>query len=116
MVAIYIMSIDAQLYLLTGGLSIIIGFAAYQAYTLKNLYKSKSSALGAFIFILLGARQVYSLLRLHHNIADARANGVMIDHLTLEQWLVGVVWAYLIAFGFTIWLHWQRNDLRKLGI
>lgn len=108
-------SIDTQLYLITGGLAVLVGFAAYQAYRLKDLYRSKSSAFGAFVFMLFGLRQIYTLFRLKHNIADARAKGVMIESLSLEQWLVGVLWAYAIAIGFVIWLYWQRNDLKKLG-
>lgn len=110
------MSIDAQLYVITAGLTLGVLVAAWQAYQLKKLYRSKSSAFGAFVFVLFGARQTYSLLRLKANISAARAQGTMIDHLNAEQWIVGVVWAYAIIVGFNVWLHWKYLDLKKLGI
>lgn len=112
----FTLSIDAQLYILTGGLVILIGIAAIQAFLLKNIYKSKSSTFGAFVFVLFGLRQLYTFFRLKSNIALARQQGVMVDHLNLEQWIVVVLWPYLIAIGFVIWLQWRRNDLKKLGI
>lgn len=110
------LSIDTQLYILSVGICIIQLIPIYQAYVLKTLYKSNSALFGAFVFFLSGSRQAYVLFRLRYNIADARAKGYMIDHLTLEQWLVGIVWIYAIGIGFVIWLHWKRYDLKKLGL
>lgn len=110
------MTIDNQLYLLTGGLAVLSIIAAWQASKLRSIYRSGSSWVGAITFFLLGARHVYSLVRLKSNIAGARARGVMIDHLTTEQWIVGVGWVYVIMIGFVAWQHWQHRDLKKLGI
>lgn len=110
------MSIDLQLYLITIGIVAGTLIAAWQAFKLRSIYRSNSSLFGAFVFLLLGARQLYGLIRLKSTIADLRAKGVMIDHLTTEQWIVGVVWVYAIVIGFIIWQHWKRRDLRKLGI
>lgn len=110
------MSIDAQLYILTSGLALGMAVVAWQAFRLRKVYRSHSALIGAITFVLLGSRQVYTLFRLRSNIAQARRQGVMIDHLSLEQWLVGVVWGYAIVIGFLIWMHWQHRDLEKLGL
>lgn len=110
------MDIEAQLYIITGGICILFLIPIYQAYVLKTLYKSKSSLFGAFVFFLVGSRQTYALFRLKHNINELKAKGVIIEKLTIEQWLVGVVWVYAIAIGLIIWLHWKRHDLKKLGL
>lgn len=111
-----LLAIDTQLYLITSGIAALTLIAAWQAFKLRSIYRSGSSLFGACVFLLLGARQLYGLIRLHSTIADLRAKGVMIDHLTVEQWLVGVVWIYAILVGFVVWQHWKRNDLKKLGI
>lgn len=110
------MSIDAQLYILTSGLALGMVVVAWQAFRLRKVYRSHSALIGAITFLLLGSRQVYTLFRLRSNIAQARRQGIMIDHLSLEQWLVGVVWGYAIVIGFLIWMHWQHRDLEKLGL
>ena len=110
------MTIDTQLFLITGGLTICSLVCAWQAYMLGGILRANSAKFGAFVFFLLGARQVYGMIRLKANIATARARGVMIDQLTVEQWLVGVIWVYAIMIGFIIWLHWRRSDLKKLGV
>lgn len=110
------MTIDTQLFLITGGLVICAVIAAWQAWKLGGILRANSAKFGAFVFFLLGARQVYGMIRLKANIADARARGVMIDRLTVEQWIVGVIWVYAIMIGFIVWMHWRRSDLKKLGI
>lgn len=111
-----LVSIDTQLFLLTGGLALGMTIVAWQAFRLREIYRSRSALVGAVTFLLLGSRQVYNLFRLRSNIADARTRGIMIDHLSLEQWLVGVVWGYAIVIGFLIWMHWQHRDLKRLGL
>ena len=111
-----LLSIDTQLYLIAGGLTLLLLFAAWQAFKLRGIYRSNSSWVGAFTFFLLASRQAFTLYRLKSNIAAARARGIMIDHLTTEQWLVAVVWAYAVAIGFVVWMHWQRQDLKRLGV
>lgn len=110
------MTIDTKLYLITGGIAALSLVATWQAFRLKTIYGSGSSLFGAFVFFLFGARQFYLLIRLKTQIAEARAQGVMIDKLTVEQWVVGVIWVYAIVIGFVIWMHWRRRDLKKLGI
>lgn len=111
------MTIDTQLYLLTGGLSVLGLVSAWQAWRLRMIYRSRSSWIGMVTFLLLGGRQAYSLFRLRTNISDARARGAMIDHLTIEQWIVGVLWVYAIMIGFVAWQHWQHRELeRSFGI
>lgn len=109
------MNIDVQLYLLTSGLAILGLVATWQAFRLRKIYRSYSSWIGAFTFLLLAGRQVYALYRLKSNLAEARRLGYMIDHLSVEQWIVGIVWPYAIFAGFIAWQHWQRADLKKLG-
>lgn len=116
MVALDYMTIDTQLYLITAGLALGSAVAAWQAFQLRNFYRSGSALFGAFVFLSLGARQIYTLIRLHAAIADARARGIMIDHLSTEQWIVGVAWTYQITIGFIVWQYWKRQDLRKYGI
>lgn len=111
-----VVSIDAQLYLLTSGLAILGLIAAWQAFRLRKIYRTYSSWIGAVTFLLLAGRQVYVLYRLRSNIAEARRLGYMIDHLSLEQWIVGVLWMYLTAVGFVLWQHRQHRDLKRLGI
>lgn len=110
------MSIDTQLYLLTAGIAIGMSIVAWQAFQLRKIYRSHSSLIGALSFLALGLKQVYGLIRLHSLIAEARAKGVMIEHLSIEQWLVGVFWNYLIIMSFIFWLHLQHRDLKQLGI
>lgn len=106
-------SIDTQLFVFTGGLAVGMLFVAWMAYRLRRIYRTNSALVGALAFIALAARQVYGLLRLRSQIAEARTKGVMIDHLSLEQWLVGVGWAYLIVILFIVWMLWQRHDYFK---
>lgn len=110
------MSIDVQLYLIVGGLVVCSLITTWQAFQLRKIYRSSSSLIGALAFLAFGGKQVYGLVRLKSNIAGARLRGVMIDHLSTEQWLVGVVWSYAIVFGFILWMHWQHRDLKKLGV
>jgi hypothetical protein len=110
------MTIDFQLYLITSGLAVGALIAAWKAFHLRSILRSRSSLFGAFIFLLLGARQSYSLFRLKANLVDARAKGYMIDHLSTEQWLVGVLWPYVVIYGFVFWLYWQHRDLKRLGV
>jgi hypothetical protein len=114
-VAINMLSIDSQLYLLTAGLVLGMGFASYQAFRLKLSYRSHSSLIGSLAFMALTGRQVYGLYRLRSAIAEARAKGVMIERLSWEQWVVNVGWVYLVVALFIWWLTWQRRDLKKLG-
>lgn len=111
-----VVSIDAQLYILTSGLAALGLIAAWQALRLRNIYRSYSSWIGAITFLLLAGRQVYALIRLRANLAEARRLGYMIDHLSTEQWLVGVVWPYAVIVGFILWQDRQHRDLKKLGI
>lgn len=110
------MSIDVQLYLLTGGLTVLGLVAAWQAFRLGTIYRSHASWIGAVTFLLLAGRQAYALYRLQHNINEARERGYMIERLTAEQWLVGVLWGYVIMAGFITWQHLQRRDLKKIGL
>lgn len=110
------MNIDAQLYILTSGLAALGLVAAWQAYRLRKIYRTYSSWIGAVTFLLLAGRQVYALIRLRANIAEARRLGYMIDHLSAEQWVVGILWPYVIFTGFILWQHWQHRDLKRLGI
>lgn len=110
------MSIDHQLFLIVGGFALAMLIPAWQSFQLRAIYRSGSSAVGALTFLMLAGKNVYGFLRLRANIADARAKGIMIDHLTPEQWIVGVVWSFAIAAGFIWWLHWQHRDLKKLGV
>lgn len=110
------MSIDVQLYLLTSGLASLGLVAVWQAWRLRRIYRSYASWIGAATFLLLSGRQVYALVRLHANLAEARRIGYMIDHLSLEQWIVGVLWPYAIFAGFVLYQHQQRRDLKRLGI
>jgi hypothetical protein len=104
------LSIDVQLYLLNAGLTGGAFFAAWQAFGLRKTYRSKSSWVGAFTFLSMGLHQAYDLYRLQSAIAEARAKGYMIDHLTTEQWLSGVLWLYVIVAGFILWLHLQHRE------
>lgn len=121
------MSIDAQLFVITGGLAVCSLFATWQAFRLRAIYRSKASWVGAVTFLLWGGRHVYSLTTLRGNIAKSRLiieeaklkgvnlRGVTLDHLTGEQWL-NIIWIYAIAFGFIWWQHLQHRDLKKLGV
>lgn len=97
-----VVSIDTQLYILTSGLAILGLIAAWQAFRLRSIYRSYSSWIGAFTFLLLAGRQVYALYRLKANLAEARRLGYMIDHLSAEQWVIGVLWPYVILAGFVL--------------
>lgn len=105
-----------QFYLLTCGICFLSGVAALQALMFKKYYPSGSSWLGMIAFVLWGLRFAYNTYRLGHSIEEARAKGYMIEHLTTEQWLVAVIWAYAITLAFILWQHWRRWDLKKLGI
>lgn len=109
-------SIDVQLYLLSGGLAVLGLVAAAQSLRLRKIYRSRSSWIGAFAFLLLAGRQVYALYRLKANLAEARRLGYMIDHLSVEQWIVGVLWPYAILASFVIWQHWQHREFKKFGV
>lgn len=111
-----VVSIDAQLYVLTGGLATLGIVAARQAWRLRTIYRSHASWIGAITFLLLAGRQIYALYRLQHNIKEARLRGYMIERLTAEQWIVGVLWGYAIMGGFVLYQHYQHRDLKKLGI
>lgn len=114
-ISIQALNVDAQLYLLSSGLTVGFLFAAWQALRLRKAYRSKSSLIGAIAFLLLLGRQLYSLIRLRANLRDARAQGIIFDHLSGEQWLI-VVWAYAIMLCFVLWQHRQYKDLKRLGI
>ena len=110
------MSIDLQLYLLSGGLAGGGAIAAWQSFRRRKIYRSTSAFIGMVTFVLLGTRQVYSILRLRSSIAQARTRGTMIEHLSIEQWIVGVLWGYLIIVGFVLWQHWQHLEIKRLTL
>ena len=121
------MSIDIQLYIISGGLVVLSGVAAWQAFRLRAVYRSKASWIGMVTFILLGLQRLYGFYGLKKNIAksrliieDAKAKGVNLrgvnlDRLSPEQW-VGIAWSIIVLLGFIAWQHWQHRDLRRIGV
>ena len=109
------MNIVTVLIVILLGLAVMFTAIVFQIVQLARIYQVTSWWIGAIAFILLGARQVYGLVRLPAAIMDAQLKGVMIERLTTEQWFT-VVWAYAIAATFILWLDWLRRDLAKLGI
>ena len=109
------MHIVTTLILVLLGLAICFAVIAFQMVTLARIYRSWSWWVGASTFGLLGAKQTYGVLKLPSMILQAQLKGVMIDHLSAEQW-INVGWSYLIAVGFIVWLDWLRRDLSKIGL
>lgn len=118
------MTIDVQIWVVSGTFTLLSLVAAWQAWRLKKIYRSGSSWIGMITFILLGGQRLYGLFRLQANIEKSRAiieeakakgvnmRGVNLDRLSPEQWL-GVAWSFAIIFGFIVWQHWQHRDFEK---
>lgn len=87
----------------------------FQIVALARIYHSGAWLVGAVAFILLGSKQIKNLLRLPAAIMDAQAKGVMINHLSLEQW-IDVIWSYAAIAAFIWFLDWLRRDLKKIGV
>jgi hypothetical protein len=109
------LSIVTQLILILLGITAIYVLTVVQSILLWRFYQSRSWMIGASIFLSLGARQIWALIQLPSQIIQAQLQGVMITHLTGQQW-IGIVWAYQIGLGFICFLDYQRRDLLKLGI
>lgn len=109
------MNIVTELILILLGITVIYGLTIVQSYLLWRFFKSYSWLIGAATFFLLGARQIWALLQLPSAIIQAQLQGILINHLTGQQW-IGIVWAYIIGIGFIAFLDWQRRDLKKLGV
>jgi hypothetical protein len=109
------MNIVTQLILIVLGIGVGFSLIGVQGVLLWRIYRSYSSLVGAFGFLLLGAKQVWSLVQLPSQIIQAQMKGVMIEHLTGTQWF-SVIWSYLIMGVFLTYQDWLRRDLRKLGV
>lgn len=104
-----------QLLFLSFGLTVMFAVVVAQLIQLSRLLKSSAWYLLASGVAVIGLLRLWSLLKLPSAMLRAQAQGVMPEHLTLDNWISiggGFLATALLIAGFDT----LRRHLRRIGV
>lgn len=105
----------SQLLLLSFVFAVGYVVIVFQVVALSRLYQSTAWKILAAGFILAGSMQIWRLIRFPVTMMKARAQGIIPEQLSLEQWInIGI--AFLTVGLLILGFDKLRRDLRKIGI